>query len=63
MNGIDAPGTAPGVPAGTSDPSAATYWLARDGSGTGISQVITDTAVWASAGRTLTTAAAPIAPS
>ena len=53
--GMVAPGKAPSVPAGTTEPSAAIYWVERPGSGTGIWQLRMDTAVFAKAGFTLTT--------
>ena len=56
-------GNEPGVPGATRVPSAAIYWPAASGAGTGISQVMREPAVWASAGLMVTTVDAAAAPS
>ncbi|PAV72433.1 hypothetical protein WR25_14256 [Diploscapter pachys] len=63
LNGRPGGANAPLVPAGTTLPYWSIYWPARPRSGTGISHVITDAALCASAGRIETTAPAVTAPS
>src|SRR3954465_15847210 len=63
LSGRGRGGCAPGVPAGTRSPWSEMKLPAALGAGIGISQASTEPAVWASAGRIVTTVEAAAAPS